>query len=119
MKGELKIIDAYQKCDLSLRERIDLSDVFLITATPIYIKEMLNNKKEVIEAKKIAKELNKDVIVLIDIRLKDEDKIRLEEHLKGLRIVRRETLDMRDIFKLALIMEQIQDAYDVSEEEIR
>jgi len=101
----------------SLRDKITAVPVFIIMASKNYVED-LDKDSKIIESLQICKELQKDTIVLIDKIVSGENTDILKEHITGLKIVREEVCDFKDVKELGRVFKEIEKVYDVGEVEL-
>ena len=88
--------------DGSLRDKIIAVPVFIVLASKNYVED-LDKDSKIIESLQICKELQKDTIVLIDKIVSGENTDILKEHITGLKIVREEVCDFKDVKALSRV----------------
>lgn len=97
----------------SLRDRITEVPVFVVLASNNYIEDLKNKDSQTIESLQICKELQKDTVVLIDKNVSGQDTDILKKYIVGLRIVREDVFDFKDLKTLARVFKEIETVYDV------
>ena len=104
--------------DGSLRDKIIAVPVFIVLASKNYVEDLQKKDSKIIESLQICKELQKDTIVLIDKIVSGENTDILKEHITGLKIVREEVCDFKDVKELGRVFKEIEKVYDVGEVEL-
>lgn len=99
----------------SLRDKITEILVFIVLASNNYIEDLKNKDSQIIESLRICKELQKDTVVLIDKNVSGQDTDILKKYTLGLKIVREEVFDFKDLKTLARVFKEIEKAYDVGD----
>lgn len=78
-------------------EKIINSEFFLVLGTKHYLHDLHNPKSNISIQVKLAKRLNKPVIIIIDNRLSDIEKMKLEEFFVYHNVVKEIEVNMGDL----------------------
>lgn len=90
----------------TMEQRISASDVFVIYCTQGYYESLLVGDEEVCEPVRLAKELEKPVVLLLDTKLSKSQIIDMRT-MKGIRIIKEIVYDFSDMVKKKKTEEEI------------
>lgn len=111
----MKTMDKKEKKKPTLIEAIIKSDIFLVIGEEGYLRNLQDRNSQISAQAKMAKKLNKPVIMLIDKNMPGDKKLELERYFAGYNVIKVRELDLNNESSWLEVKDELSRAFKVAQ----